>query len=122
MKNILPVILLPACLFLLMSCAKVDEQERENVGTLTLPIASFYVSGNEGPAPATVQFHNTSEYSDQWVWTFHNGATSGQFEPSFTYYNNTGEDKTFLVTLKAIDSNTGEFNIRSKSILIHPSK
>ncbi len=106
---------------LLSGCTKADEEDQKNVGTLTLPIASFYFTGNEGPAPVTVTFHNTSQYSDQWEWTFHNGATSSEFEPTFTYYNNTGEEKTYLVTLKATDTYTGESNTRSKSVLIMPS-
>ncbi len=110
------------CILLVSSCTKVDEEDQKNVGTLTLPAASFYYTGNEGPAPATVSFHNTSEYSDQWHWSFTEiGPTSNDFEPTFTYNNNTGQDKTFLVTLTATDSNTGETNTRSKSILILPS-
>lgn len=108
-------------ILLVSSCTKVDEEDQKNVGTLTLPIASFSFSGNEGPAPVTVAFNNSSEYSDQWQWTFHNGSTSNEFEPSFTYHNNTGEDKTFLVTLTATDTYTGETSTRSKSILILPS-
>ena len=109
-------------LFIFISCTKVDENDRKNVGTLTLPVASFYFTGNEGPAPVTVQFHNTSQYSDEFLWTFHNGATSKEHSPTFAYYNNTGEDKTFLVTLRATDTGTGESSTRSKSVLIKSSK
>lgn len=115
-------ILLISILLIMFSCTKVDEEDRKNVGTLTFPVASFTWSGNEGPAPVTVQFHNHSEYSDQWEWTFHNGSKSTEFEPSFSYSNNTGEEQTFLVTLKAIDSNSGEENVRSRSVLILPSQ
>lgn len=107
---------------LLMGCTKADEQDQANVGTLTLPIASFYFTGNEGNAPVEVMFHNSSEYCDQWEWTFHNGSKSSEFEPSFTYHNNTGIDQTFIVSLKVTDSGTGKTNTRSKSVLIHPSK
>ena len=120
MKKILSLFAI-CSIIIISSCTKVDEEDQKNVGTLTLPIASFYFSGNEGPAPVSVAFHNTSQYSDQWQWTFHNGSTSNEFEPSFTYYNNTGEDKTFLVKLTATDTYTGEINTRSKSILIHSS-
>ena len=121
MKNII-------CLFtflgilLLSSCTKVDEEDQKNVGTLTLPIAAFYFDGNEGPAPVTVNFHNSSEYSDQWEWKFHNGSISNEFEPSFIYYNDTQEDKTFLVILTATDTYTGETNTRSQVVLVHPSR
>ena len=120
MKKILSLFAI-CSIIIISSCTKVDEEDQKNVGTLTLPIASFYFSGNEGPAPVSVAFHNTSQYSDQWQWTFHNGSTSNEFEPSFTYYNNTGADKSFLVTLTATDTYTGETNTRSKSILIHSS-
>jgi len=119
MKNSLYLILL--LIFFFGSCTKPDENDRKNVGTLTLPAASFYYTGNENPAPVTVTFHNTSQYSDEFLWTFHNGATSTAHSPSFNY-SAAGEDKTYLVKLKATDSNTGESNIRSKSILIRSSK
>ncbi len=109
-------------LIIFNACTKVDEEDRKNVGTLTLPIASFYFTGNEGTPPVTVTFINTSEYSDQFLWTFHNGSTSSETNPTFTYTNGTGEDQTYLVTLKATDTNTGESNTRSKSVLIKSSK
>jgi PKD repeat protein len=107
--------------FVSMGCAKVDEQDQKNVGTLTLPIASFYYTGHENPAPVTVTFHNTSQYSDQFLWTFHNGATSTEHSPTFNYPN-VGEDKSYMVTLKVTDSGSGETDTRSKSILIKSSK
>ena len=121
MKNYI-ILMMIISISLLLGCTKADEQDQKNVGTLTLPIASFYYTGNEGPAPVTVTFHNSSEYSDQWEWTFRPfGSISNEFEPTFTYHNNTGEDQTFLVILTVTDSGTGETNTRSKSVLIHPS-
>ena len=119
MKN--NIILLSIIIILLAACTKVDESDQKNVGTLTLPVASFYYSGNDVPAPVTITFHNTSQYSDQFQWTFHNGSTSSETNPTFTYPD-IGEDKTYLVILKATDSNTGESNTRSKSILILSAK
>ncbi len=75
------------------ACTKADEADQKNVGTLTLPVASFYFTGNDGPAPVMVTFHNTSQYSDKFEWTFHNGSTSSEHSPTFTYHNNTGEDR-----------------------------
>ena len=121
MKNYI-ILMMIIGISLILGCTKADEQDQKNVGTLTLPIASFYYTGNDGPAPVTVTFHNGSEYSDKWEWTFHNGAKSSEFEPTFTYHNTSGEDQTFLVVLKVTDTGTGETNTRSKSILIHPSK
>jgi len=119
MKNSIKLILILG--IILAACTKADENDRKNVGTLTLPIASFYYSGNENPAPVTVKFYNTSQYSDEFLWTFHNGATSTEHSPSFTYPA-AGEDKSYIVKLKATDSNSGESNTRSKSILILSSK
>jgi PKD repeat protein len=120
MKNyIIPMLLIS--IILLSGCTKADEEDQKNVGTLTFPIASFSFTGNDGPAPVTVAFHNSSEYSDQWEWTFHNGAKSNEFEPSFTYYNNTDTDITYLVILKVTDSGSGETNTRSKVVVVHPS-
>ena len=104
---------------IIAGCTKAEDPD--NIETLGLPIASFYYTGNDGPAPVTVTFHNTSEYCDQYHWTFFaNGPTSTDFEPSFTYNNGGNDDKSFLVTLKVTDASTGETNTRSKSILIHP--
>lgn len=118
-RIVFPSILL--VIFILAACTKADEADQKNVGTLTLPVASFYYSGNDSPAPVTVNFINTSQYSDQYEWTFHNGYTTSETNPSFTYYNNTGKEKTFLVTLKVTDTNSGKSDTRSKSILIKPS-
>ena len=108
-------------LFIIVSCAKVDEADRTNVGTLTMPVASFYYTGNDSPAPVTVTFHNTSQYCDQYLWTFHNGATKSEHSPSFSYPK-LDEDKSYLVTLKVTDSGTGETDTRSKSVLIPGTK
>lgn len=108
-------------LIIFSACTKADESDQKNVGTLTLPIASFSYSANVGPSVVEVTFINSSEYSDQFLWTFHNGSTSTAFSPSFTYAR-TSEDETYLVTLKATDSNTGENNTRSRSVLIEASK
>lgn len=115
-------ILLFFSMVMLFGCAKTDEDAQKNTMELTLPVASFYATGNEGPAPVEVYFHNTSQYSDTWEWTFHNGAKSNEFEPTFNYFNNTDEDKTYLVILKATDSGTGKSNTRSKTIVVHPSR
>lgn len=119
MNKIISII---AILGILIVAGCTKEEDPKNVESLGLPIASFSYSGNEGPAPVTVQFNNTSEYCDQYEWTFHNGAKSNEFAPSFTYNNTTGEDQNFLVILKVTDGPTGETNTRSKSVLIRPSK
>lgn len=120
MKKIFPFVAILA-IFILASCAKVDEEARKNVESLTYPVASFTFSGNEGPAPVTVSFHNSSEHCDKYEWTFHNGSKSNAFEPTFNYVNGGTQDVTYQVTLTVTDSGSGLTNTRSKSILIHPS-
>lgn len=108
--------------FILVSCAKEDESNKTNVGSLTNPIASFSFSGNDGPAPVTVTFTNTSQYSDAYEWDFGDGSpTSNTHSPTHKYYNTSGEPKSFLVKLTATDTQSGLSNTRSKSIKIDPS-
>ncbi|MDG1477234.1 MAG: PKD domain-containing protein [Vicingaceae bacterium] len=49
------------------------------------------VSNFQGPASGCraleVQFTNTSEYGNTYLWDFGDGGTSTQFEPSYTYFN-----------------------------------
>lgn len=119
MKKIFPLVI-ALVIFVLASCAKVDEEARKNVESLTYPVASFTFSGNEGPAPVDVSFHNSSEYCDKYEWTFHNGSKSDAFEPTFHYVNGETSDITYLVTLTVTDSGTGLTNTRSKSVVVHP--
>ncbi len=108
--------------FLMFSCAKEDEGDVTNVGSLTHPIASFSFSGNETPAPVTVTFTNSSQYSDAYEWEFGDGsAPSTAFSPTHKYYNTSGESKSFLVKLTATDTQSGLSNTRSRTIVILPS-
>lgn len=120
MKNSIILISLLS-LLVLGACTKADESDQKNVGTLTLPIASFTYTIDYGSAVAKVTFNNTSQYSDQFLWTFHNGSTSNDHSPTFNYPR-TSENETYLVILKATDTNTGESNTRSKSVLIESLK
>lgn len=113
---ILPIILL---LLTISSCTKKKDQPDYYVNT---PIAGFSWTGNDGPAPVTVQFHNSSEYSDQFEWNFDDGGTSTEREPQHTFYNNSGEPKNFNVVLKATDSYSGLYQRRSRVIVIQPGK
>jgi PKD repeat protein len=108
---------------IIASCAKEDEGDKANVGTLTYPVASFSFSGNEGPAPVNVTFKNTSQYSDAFEWDFGDGsAKSTEFSPTHTYNNSTGNEKTYTVKLTATDTPTGLSNTRSRVITIKPGK
>lgn len=104
---------------LFSSCSDKEDQPDQYINT---PIAGFTYQGNDGPAPVTIQFYNTSQNADLFEWTFGDGYSSSERDPSHTYYNTTQEVKTYLVTLKATDSSTGLYQRKSKSIAIQPSK
>jgi len=79
-----------------------------NSGTITnnitvLPIASFTATPLTGIKPLTVQFTNTSQYtnSNKFLWNFGNGTTSTRVNPSCKY-NTSG---TFTVTLTVTNMN-----------------
>lgn len=50
-----------------------------------LPVAQFNVTNNTGCAPLTPSFSNTSTGASSFFWTFGNGETSTDFEPSITF-------------------------------------
>lgn len=104
-------------IFLFSSCKKGEDIPDYYVNT---PIAGFSWTGNNGPAPVTVQFVNTSEYADQFAWDFGDGGTSTGHSPQHTYHNGGIEPKNYLVILKATDSSTGQFQRRSQVIVIQP--
>lgn len=105
-------------IFLLLACSKGKDQPDYYVDT---PIAGFSWTGNEGPAPVTVQFVNSSEYADIFEWNFDDGGTSTETNPQHTFYNNGTKPKNFNVVLKATDSGTGLYQRRSRVIVIQPA-
>lgn len=110
-------------LIFFLGCTKADEQDRDNTaGNLTHPIAGFSYTGNDKPAPVTIEFTNTSEYADRFEWNFGDGYTSAEVNPVHTFHNGTNEPKSYLVTLKATDSGSGLSNTRAQSVKILPSK
>jgi PKD repeat protein len=104
-----------ALFFLLCFCTGKEDPPDYYVNT---PIAGFDWTGNEGPAPVTVQFINTSENSDQFEWDFGDGQISFEHSPQHTYNNFSAEPKNYLVVLKATDSGSGLFQRRSRVIVI----
>jgi len=102
---------------MMYSCTQGEDVPDYYVNT---PIAGFSWTGNEGPAPVTVQFVNTSQNADQFEWNFDDGQTSSQRDPVHTFNNNTSEPKNFNVVLKATDSNSGLFQRKSQVIVIQP--
>lgn len=99
------------------SCTDKNDPPDFHINT---PIAGFTWTGNDRPAPVTVQFVNTSLNADNFEWDFGDGKTSAQRDPQHTYNNTTGQDKNFNVVLKATDSGTGLYQRKSKVIVIQP--
>jgi hypothetical protein len=109
---------LEIALFLVIaSCDKPKDNPDYYTNT---PIAGFDWTGNDGPAPVTVSFTNSSENADQFEWDFGDGYNSTTHSPQHTFHNGGPEPKNFLVILKATDSSTGLFNRRSRVIVIQP--
>jgi len=56
------------------------------VATITSPIASFTADVKSGTIPLTVQFTDTSSYTPtSWEWSFGDGSSSTEENPSHTY-------------------------------------
>jgi len=102
---------------LVTSCQKKKDNPDYYVNT---PIAGFSWTGNEGPAPVTVQFVNSSENADQFEWDFGDGQISTERDPVHTFHNSGIEPKNYLVVIKATDSYSGLYQRRSRVIVIQP--
>jgi PKD repeat protein len=111
------ILLILILFFLVISCQKKKDNPDYYVNT---PIAGFSWTGNEGPAPVTVQFVNTSENADQFEWDFSDGQISTERDPQHTFHNSGIEPKNYLVVLKATDSYSGLYQRRSRVIVIQP--
>ena len=107
---------------LAVSCTFCNKNEDIPDFYVNTPIAGFDWTGNEGPAPVTVQFINTSEYADKFEWTFGDGGSSTAHDPVHTFHNSGTEPKNYNVILKATDSSTGQFQRKSRVIVIQPAK
>jgi PKD repeat protein len=72
-----------------------------NVSALTAPEASFTASPTSGIAPLTVKFTDTTiNYPTAWQWTFGDGTSSSEQNPSHTYQGS----GTYTVVLTATNS------------------
>ncbi len=49
------------------------------------PVADFEITGAEGCTPVTVEFENNSIGVDQYLWTFDDGSTSDEANPTHTF-------------------------------------
>ncbi len=79
------------------------------------PVASFEVDQNEVKAPATITFTNTSTNADEFLWTFGDGESSTEANPSHEYVQGGDYD----VTLKAYGED--DTNTAVKTIVILPN-
>ena len=112
------LVIITMILFMVSSCKEKEDNPDYYVNT---PIAGFSWTGNEGPAPVTVQFVNTSENADQFEWNFGDGQVSYEHSPEHIFNNFTDEPKNYLVLLKATDTYSGLFQRRSQVIVIQPA-
>jgi PKD repeat protein len=120
LKRILPAVTATILTIMtLISCGDDEEPPDQYVNT---PIAGFTYTGNEGPAPVTIQFYNTSLNADAFEWDFGDGGTTSERDPSHVYNNTSGEVKNYLVVLKAMDSSSGLYQRKSKTLAIQPGK
>jgi PKD repeat protein len=76
------------------------------------PVADFYFTGDNVPAPCTIQFINTSENADTYLWTFGDGETSTEESPTHYY----AQGGTYVVILKA-EGNGGK-DVATKNLII----
>lgn len=97
------------------SCNDDDEPEHT-------PYCDFEWTGNDVPAPVTVQFINKSLWANLYEWDFGDGSTSTEKDPVHTYFNITGEPIDYIVKLKAIDNSTALYANRTKLIKILPTE
>lgn len=116
-RSVLLIIQTALILMLLNSCTEKEDKPDYYINT---PIAGFSWTGNDGPAPVTVQFINTSQNADQFEWNFDDGQVSSARDPIHTFNNGSNEPVNRLIVLKATDSSSGLFQRISKVIVIQP--
>jgi len=83
------------------------------------PLASFTQTDNDGCAPITIGFTNTSSNATSYVWNYGDGATSAGVNGSHLYTNATGVPNTWNVSLIA-SSIGGCADTVSNNVLIYP--
>ena len=98
-KN-LPFVAFVLSLFLLSSCAK--------------PLAKFTMSDDDLKAPTTIEFTNSSEKSESYIWDFGDGNTSTEESPQHRYFLS----GKYNVTLTARKGK--KENVMEKEIIIEP--
>lgn len=79
-----------------------------------IPIADF-IGSAEGCKPLTVQFTNKSQYANTYSWSFGDGGSSYQENPSYTYYN----PGVYSVILKVIGDGGKDDTVHVDSVTVH---
>ena len=88
------------CLLILSSCSKA-------------PVASFEIDQNNVKAPVTINFTNTSTNAEEFLWTFGDGESSTEINPSHEYVQGGDYD----VTLKAYGESETNSVVKVVSII-----
>lgn len=91
----------------------------QNVSINIRPTASYTYSPINGCTPLLVTFTNTSINATSYTWNFGNGQTSSQSDPTETFTNTTGSNKTYTVTLKATTGSGCSDSVKH-TILVYP--
>lgn len=125
-KSIFSSALIIMSLLIFNACSSKDKEIDIPAGSND-PIASFTYTGNDGPAPVTIVFKNSSETiladSAAYLWTFgDNGQMSTDKNPIETFYNATNNAKIMLVTLEVHDLVSDRYQRRSQAITILPKE
>ena len=76
------------------------------------PVADFNVNPTSGDAPLTVQFTDSSQNAVRWAWSFGDGATSTEQNPTHTY--STAE--TYTVNLSVSNANGTDSKIATVTV------
>lgn len=123
-KSIFSVLLMIVSILVFQACSD-KETDIETPTGYNDPIASFSYTGNDGPAPVTIVFTNGSETiladSAAYLWAFgENGPSSTEKNPTYTFYNNTNNARSILVTLQVHDLISDRYQRRSLAITILP--
>ena len=89
----------------------------EGVQTTSIPIANFTATPNTESVPLNVQFNDTSSNNPtSWYWTFGDGGSSTQQNPTYTY----GTPGTYTVSLTAGNS-AGNNTMTSQITVNYPA-
>ena len=82
-----------------------------------LPIADFVAGPRTGATPLLVEFTNTSQYGETFVWSYGDGATSTTNAPTHSHvYASAG---VYTVQLTAVNANGSNTKVRSSYISVY---